>query len=228
MALTATERDLCAQIGFDSVVAEKLKAATGKPVEQLRGLNASTDTWSPVAGLSAKTTEKAAQELLDALQPQLPAGYKAFYSERSFHGENEIAVLKTSDPLDIVRVKATSAGNYEMDSKDIVARLQQWQQLCHLNIVGAGHDWVIVVFETLPADLDAFGEEIYEFCPDTIDQHFGCFGDMADAMEEAGEELPAEMIEVMAGLDWNDPDKAGMELLKHSLQQTRSLFLWWD
>lgn len=228
MTLTAAERELCGKIDFDSLVAEKLKAVTKKPVEQLRGLDEINDTWSPVAGLSAKTTEEAAHEILDTLQPQLPAEYMAFYSERSVHGDNEIVVLKTSDQFDLVRLKATSAGNYDLDNIDIIVRLQQWQKLCRFRIVGAGHDWVIVEFETIPDDINAFSEEIYDFCPDTIDQHFGCFGDMADAMEEAGEELPAEMQEVMAGLDWDDPDKAGMELLKYSLQQTKSLFLWWD
>jgi len=228
MALTAGEQELCAQIGFDVAAGEALKAASGQELEQLQGNDLATGQWGPIDGLSVKINENAAQAIIAAAQPQLPEGYIAFYSTRQGGRHAEVSVLKTADRLDILRVKSTSGGNYDLAPEDVVARLQQWQQLCSFTIVGASHDWTLLEFETLPADLDAFAQEIYAFCPDTIDQHFGCFNDMAEVMEEAGKELPAHVRQVMESQDWNDPTTAGLAMLKCSLEGDKSLFLWWD
>ena len=39
--------------------------------------------------------------------------------------------------------------------------------------MGAGSAWVAIQFVKLPANICAFAEEVYEFCPDTVEQSVG-------------------------------------------------------
>jgi hypothetical protein len=88
-------------------------------------------------------------------------------------------------------------------------------------------DGLMVHFRTLPEDLDAFAREVYEFCPDVIDQGFGCYAEMLEAMEESGEEGPESVRSLAEGLDPED-EEFGLELLKRSLGRDKVLHLWWD
>jgi hypothetical protein len=68
-------------------------------------------------------------------------------------------------------------------------------------------------FQTLPHNLKAFAEEIYEFCPDILDQ--GYVGEPLN--EEASWE------------DWQEAlARQTVEDLAQSLQRTKNLWLWWD
>lgn len=70
--------------------------------------------------------------------------------------------------------------------------------------------------------------EVYDFCPDIIGQHFACFGDLADSLEDEGEPQSAAMRELLEGVSWDDDEAAGLELLQRSLQRGHVIPLWWD
>jgi hypothetical protein len=78
--------------------------------------------------------------------------------------------------------KHTNGINCDLDTDDIVQRLEQWDALYTIEISDVEPDGLVVRFATLPDDLSTFAREIYEFCPDTIDQHFGCIDDMVDTL----------------------------------------------
>ena len=227
MQLTSEEQQVCESIGFETSVGLSLKTATGQPINQLQGLDEATYSFQPVVGLASSVEEKEASRIVESLQSQLPDGYLAFVCGRLF-GKSEIALLNTSDPLDIVRLKGTNGGNYEIYNEHVIERLQEWQSRYGLKILGAAHDWVTIEFHNLPDDLSALAQEIYDFCPDTISQHFGCFGEMVESMEEMGQELPEETTELMEGLDWDDHIAAGLQVLQRHLRKNKSLMLWWD
>lgn len=98
----------------------------------------------------------------------------------------------------------TNGANYGLSTEDIVAHLKAWRSMCSFRIVDAKHDMVVLEFENLPKDVDAFANDIYDFCPDVVDQ---------------GTAFAAEMQE--SELD-------GLETLKRVLQDKRKLTLWWD
>jgi hypothetical protein len=80
---------------------------------------------------------------------------------------------------------------------------------------------------TLPKDMDAFVRDLYEFCPDLVDQGTGCVHEMVEMMEETGEELEPEMKELIKGVDFSD-ENYGLEILKREIQRTPRVTLWWD
>jgi hypothetical protein len=131
------------------------------------------------------------------------------------------------DPLTAIREAGTAAPNFDLDNEAIINHLAQWQSLCEFNIKSADHDRAEIEFVTLPADMDAFVRDLYEFCPDLVDQGTGCVHEMVEAMEEMGEDLPPETARLVEGIDLSD-ENYGLEILKRELAARKSVTLWWD
>jgi len=132
-----------------------------------------------------------------------------------------------SDPFAAIREAETDGANYDLDTDAIIAKLTTWQSLCTFKVIDAEHDTVNIEFTTLPADMDAFVRDLYEFCPDLVDQGTGCVHEMIEMMEETGEEPGPELQKLIAGVDFED-ENYGLEILKREIQQKKSVSLWWD
>lgn len=118
-----------------------------------------------------------------------------------------------------------------------------------LQVRGAYYDWVALDFEDLPADVCRFAEEVYEFCPDSVEQGVGLMQESKhpEAFAEARALCPELSPAMQAKLDerkkqfevtrakYKLPPPAlttstemGIRLLARHIQTTKSLFLWWD
>ncbi|MEQ8618148.1 MAG: DUF4253 domain-containing protein [Lacipirellulaceae bacterium] len=128
---------------------------------------------------------------------------------------------------DELKAKATNGDNYEVSNADIIARLEAWDAKYGIETSGITHDRVTVKFESLPDDTRALAEEIYEFCPDTVDQGFGCYDEMIEMVEEMGQEIPPEALELLEGVDLSE-ESYGVELLARALKRDKAVALWWD
>jgi hypothetical protein len=131
------------------------------------------------------------------------------------------------DPFDAIREAATNGANYDLDTGDIIDRLAQWQSLCSFVVKSAESDQIEIEFTTLPDDMDAFARDLYDFCPDLVDQGTGCVHEMLESLEEIGEELDPETAKLIEGVDFND-EKYGLEILKRQVEQNKAISLWWD
>jgi Domain of unknown function (DUF4253) len=132
-----------------------------------------------------------------------------------------------SDPFAIVREAGTGAPNFELDNEAIVERLAQWQSLCKFKVTGAKHDTIDIEFQSLPQDMDAFVRDLYDFCPDLVDQGTGCVHEMVEVMEETGEELDPKLAKLIEGVDFSD-ENYGLEILKREIERDEVIQLWWD
>jgi hypothetical protein len=122
----------------------------------------------------------------------------------------------------------TAAPNYDITTAQIIAKLTEWDSKYGVKITEASQSLVGVQFTRLPKNLDALAADIYDFCPDTIDQGFDNYPPMLEEDEsdfEPGE--LEEMRKLAEGIDFNDPDY-GMQLLKKYLRTEKSIGLWWD
>ncbi|MDX2270871.1 MAG: DUF4253 domain-containing protein [Cyanobacteriota bacterium] len=127
-----------------------------------------------------------------------------------------------------IRQVGTQAPNYDLSTQDILERLTEWEGRCSFRIEEVTPDSLLLVFSQLPEDLDGFVREVYEFCPDTVDQHYGCLVEMVESMEEAGEEIPESLQILLAGIPGDGSEDEGLTLMKRDLQQHHTLSLWWD
>jgi hypothetical protein len=142
-----------------------------------------------------------------------------------YQGQCAIGVLKGTDVCDFLRLQNTNGANFDLDTEDIVARLAQWEKRCSLFIVGAGFDWLDLQFDTLPDDLQAFAEEVYEFCPDTLDQ--GYVGPPLGNGREISDMSQEEMLEMVEELGAAIDSQTPADLAEY-LQREKRLWLWWD
>lgn len=131
------------------------------------------------------------------------------------------------DKYQPLRDRRISAPNVELDTAAIIARLQAWDQRYGIALSDVGGDRVLVQFETLPDDTRELAAEVYDFCPDVIDQHFGCIGELVEAAEETGMDLPENIQQLIEGVDLTE-ENCGLELLARSLKRDQKVPLWWD
>ena len=134
---------------------------------------------------------------------------------------------KPADQYEPIRKANTDGANYDLDTDAIVARLKKWESLCKFRVTAAGHDTVDIEFETFPKDMDAFVRDLYEFCPDLVDQGTGCLHEMIEMMEESGKKPDKKMQKLIKGVNFEDEDY-GLEILKRELLEGKSVKLWWD
>ncbi|HEX8236694.1 MAG TPA: DUF4253 domain-containing protein [Abditibacteriaceae bacterium] len=146
-------------------------------------------------------------------------------AEEKYAGQCAIGVLKGTEVCDFLRLQNTNGANFDLDTESIIRKLANWEQLCSLHIVGAGFDWVDLQFDTLPDNLQAFAEEIYDFCPDTLDQGYvGPDPTNGREMSEMSQEEMLQMVEQIGdAIDSQTPAD-----LAEFLSREKRLWLWWD
>ena len=134
------------------------------------------------------------------------------------------------DKFQPLRDHHTNGANCGHSTDDVIARLKAWDEVYGLDVSDAGGDRVRVCFHSLPDDVAGLADEIYRFCPDIVDQHFGCFWIMYEDDDPA--DLPPGVAELIEGVEYDDFDDDstayGLELLRRALEQKRPLPLWWD
>lgn len=131
------------------------------------------------------------------------------------------------DKYQQLREVGTNGDNYDLGTEDVIHQLQKWDVEYGIELSDVEFDTVTVTFRNLPDDLTDLAIEIYEFCPDTIDQHFGCFAESIAIMEGFEQDLAENVKALIQDVDLTDDDY-GLELLKRSLALNNAVTLWWD
>lgn len=185
-ALTAKETALVMRLGFDPELMKELKQVTNSELIQLPEIDPETGDvlHGCFNGIHAGIAEKKANTVVKKLKEKFrSAGYLLFV----FTGEDDaqsIAVLKGSNDLEILRYRKTDGCNYDYENEDIIAKIAEWDQQYGLVVLGCGRDWLELEFKKLPEDLNAFAEEVYAFCPDSVDQGVGEVENLKEVIEE--------------------------------------------
>ncbi len=79
--------------------------------------------------------------------------------------------VPTRNPYEVVALIQPHAGEHDIGVFEILEFLRK-HELLGWRLTGLGYDTVDLEFERLPSDMGAFAKELYEFCPDLIDQGF--------------------------------------------------------
>lgn len=139
-----------------------------------------------------------ATKIVDRLRPYLSDGLLTFVgctnslSSPPANG-TEIVVASGNDQFDILRIAQSNAYNYDMETEDLIRKLRDYDAAYGIDVFHAETDTIEFRLRTMPQDLAAFAEDVYQFCPDIVDQGVG-----------------------------------SVEALQEQINQTRSVFLWWD
>lgn len=126
-----------------------------------------------------------------------------------------------------VHEKRTNGINCEITNDDVIKQLTKWDEQFSICVSEIEADRITIHFENLPDELETLANEIYDFCPDVIDQGYGCMDDMIEMAEEHGQEIPSETQKLIEGIDFGD-ENFGLKILQRDLKDKQMIALWWD
>ncbi|WP_353258678.1 DUF4253 domain-containing protein [Prochlorothrix hollandica] len=135
--------------------------------------------------------------------------------------------MELSQALDQIRACGTNGLNYDVDTEAIVARLLNWSQRFKFDVVEVDSATVILKLESLPENLPEFCQEVYEFCPDTLEQGYDCLPDLLELAQDSGEAIDPALLDLLQDLD-PTADDFGLRAMEKDLPRTMALTLWWD
>lgn len=185
--LTPTETELVTKLNFDEDLLNGLKEMTQSELKQLPAIYPETGEVMKdkfYDGIRSETTEEKAIEYVMRLKNKFRTkGYLIFVFEDE-ENKHHVAVIKGNDDIEILRYSGTQAGNYSLENKDIIKKISDWKSKYGLIVIGCSRDWLHIMFDRLPTDMDAFANEVYEFCPDSVDQGVGSIDELKKAIVE--------------------------------------------
>ena len=128
------------------------------------------------ACLSVVYPADGAKDVLPELRKGLPSGWLGFIGTSQWLGDEkheglvEIVVGPGASQFDILRLARSDAVNFDLETEDLIRKLQEWDKAVGIDILHAETDTVELSLLKSPADLDAFARDVYDFCPDIVDQ----------------------------------------------------------
>jgi hypothetical protein len=121
--------------------------------------------------------------------------------------------------LDLTKIiqHQTNGINCDITTEDVIEKLTQRDKLYGIEISEVEYDQVIVEFSRSPENLEALAMEIYGFCPDFIDQEYGCMDDMLAINNPEQNVLDKETQQLIQGVDFTD-ENFGLKFLQNALK----------
>jgi hypothetical protein len=136
-------------------------------------------------GLSFQFPEDKTDEAIFRFKDELRKnGYLIFLSERGYESPSTISLIKSTDQFDILSIQKTDGINYDIVNKDVIKKLKDWDNAYGIEILGADYDWVDLIIKNPIDDVPLFAKEVYEFCPDAVDQGVGEIEELEKIIQE--------------------------------------------
>ncbi len=174
--LTSTELKLLDKLHINKELVSELKTATKKDILQLPLIDSETGEMlqkETFDGIYSESSNKRGIEIVNELKSKFKnKGHLVFYTEGE-NGTQRICIIKGKDELDILRYRKTNGANYSLESKDVLQKISEWKLKYGLKIIGCSQDYIEIKFDILPQNMDEFANEVYEFCPDSVEQGVG-------------------------------------------------------
>ncbi len=109
------------------------------------------------------------------LSRALPAGWRCFVGstrwlgEEKHEGKAELVAFKSASQFDALCVARTDAVNHDLDTNAIIRQLEDYDRRFGIRILAAETDAVGFMLLRAPENLDAFAQELLDFCMDLED-----------------------------------------------------------
>lgn len=163
-----------------------LAEVTGKPLRPHSTVDFGREP-QPL-GRSVIVAEGVSRDSLTTVRGRLGPGIVAFIGTTSWLGDErhdgvELVVAEGSSQFDILRVARSDAVNFDMDTEQLIQKLQQYDQQVGIDIFHAETDTIEAMLLRTPENMQAFTEDVYEFCPDIVDQGVGSVEELAKSLE---------------------------------------------
>jgi hypothetical protein len=119
------------------------------------------------------------REVLQRLRRELGPNVISFIGTTRWLGDEkypdgqEIVVASGNSQFAILRVAQSDAVNYDLDTEDLIDKLTEYDRAFGIEIFHAETDTIEFRLMKLPGDVLVFCKDLYEFCPDIVEQGVG-------------------------------------------------------
>lgn len=178
--LTDTEKQLCKNANLLEEDGLLLKKLTQRPIDVLKFENEYSEIEKPDAISSLTSKENAKKIVLENLDDFKKQGKYIFIF--GIANNNYIVGLTgaTSDPYKLMELAETNGINYNIETKHIIEKYKKWDKEFGIIPWGIGFDFCECKIKNSNIDFKKLAQEIYEFCPNVVDQGT----ETVDALEE--------------------------------------------
>lgn len=159
----------------------------GPNIRQLEGLD---DEGNPikVLGITIDVPREKTLKVVNRIKKETPPGYIVFVSDRNYGiggKPDNVSVIKASGFPEVLHAMGTNGWNYDISPDAVIKKLKEWDDRFGLNIIGAGFDWFEAEFQNPPKNMMEFAKEVYDFCPDVVDQGTETVEALASEMKQS-------------------------------------------
>lgn len=153
--------------------AQTLSQITQQPVN-----NFSTFDFGREQNPTAKSVtidNSKARDILKQIRAELEPGLIAFIGNTRNLASNksrqaEIVIAEGKSQFDILKVARSDGINFGLETEDIITKLKTYDEHYGIDIFHAESDTIEFILKNTPKDLTAFCQDLYDFCPDIVEQ----------------------------------------------------------
>ncbi len=198
--LSQEEKNITTEIGLPEDIALKIKQNSTSNFEISKGYPDRDMLYEDIESLKnySKTLPKAIKiKVKTQNATKIVADYRDVLKEKNIiiykseenYGNNDdvVTILKSENKFEPLLFETTNGVNYDIDTPQIIERLKLWDSLYGIKINAVGMDFISGEFINRPKDIKKFAKEMYEFCPDIVDQGVGDIKGLEKALKETNE-----------------------------------------
>lgn len=168
--LTDTEKQFCKSAKLSEQDGLLLKKLTQRPINLLKFEQEFSEVKKPDAISSLTSEDNAKNIVLDNLDYFKKQGKYIFIFGLGDGGYIVGLTGATSDPYQLMEYAETNGINYDIETKDIIEKYKKWDSEFGIIPIGIGFDYCEAQIKNTNIDYKKLAQEIYEFCPDIVDQ----------------------------------------------------------
>ncbi|PCJ67778.1 MAG: hypothetical protein COA58_01180 [Bacteroidetes bacterium] len=199
--LTDGERTFCQNTGFDTTIISSIRLYNSDsfkifvPEEpDMAVLNETEVKWHngtpPIlSGLTFNEVNSKSADLIENLNDEFHAkGYTIFMRENNFglnDSKDKIAVVKTINKSEILKAVQTNGINWDIDNDSLISIIERFDKQLDLQFIGASYDWCEFRIKKTNVNWNTLADEVYEVCPDVVDQGTGAVDELAREMAQS-------------------------------------------
>ncbi|MGX9987605.1 DUF4253 domain-containing protein [Soonwooa purpurea] len=184
--LNNSEINLINSIGYEKQFAEEIKNEAKNTIVQIPKINEYGEVLNEKDnGLSTKIEDenKAFNFISSNKEKYKQKGYNLFLFEDD-NSQKFLTIVKNKTDFQILEWRQTNGVNHDIDNQKIISKLTEWKNKHDFILLGCGMDWLQVKFTAKTPNFNEFSKEIYEFCPDVVDQGTGDLEKLTEEMQK--------------------------------------------
>ena len=191
MELNSEELALISATGVSLALVQELRNAGGR-LERLTGDDAHARR-AELPGVMSLVPVRQSESVLLRLRREAPADHFVFLcgldiqagSRGLFGMAKRVAIVRGMGPFEVLAAMRTNGANYDISTELVIAKLREWDSRYGLDIQDIDADSVAFGFHRKPGNLVQFAREVYELCPDTVEQGPGTLEELAIEIDRA-------------------------------------------